>query len=242
MELTSPKITCLMECSIDGRIDEQRWSPLFDPIGEGNPDVYYETRNMIDPQVALIGRNTVERNFTSNKFVADTFTKPTSFKPFLGIRKHEKLTAVFDAHGTFAFESNSIWGSTLIVVLGEDYVSEEYLEYLRAREISYTFAGGDGHDLKKAIDSLYEDFGLKNILLAGGGILNGSFLKAGLIDELYLVLYPGIDGLAGGSALFEYQGQPFEKPCAGQTLELVDCRVVRAGVVLLHYIFHKIEE
>lgn len=242
MELTTPKITCLMECSLDGRIDEQRWSPLFDQEGEGNPDVYYETRNLIDPQVALLGRNTIERNFVSKKFESPSFTKPASFKPFLGVRKHEKLTAVFDAHGTLAFDSNSIWGSTLIVILGEDYASEEYLDYLRQREISYTFAGSDGHDLKKAINSLYDDFGLKNILLAGGGILNGSFLKAGLIDELYLVLYPGIDGKTGGSAVFEYIGTDTDKPCEGQTLELLECKVVRAGVVLLHYGFHKIED
>ena len=107
-----------------------------------------------------------------------------------------------------------------------------------SKEISFTFAGKDGHDIKKALKSLYSDFGIKNVLLCGGGILNGSFLKLGLIDELYLVLYPGIDGLSGVKSIFEYEGKEGEKPCDGQSLELLSCDVVRAGVVLLRYRFH----
>ena len=231
-----------MECSIDGRIDEQRWSRMYDPDGEGNPDVYYETRDKIDPQVALLGRTTIEKNFTSKRFSSDSFTPPVSTAPFLGIRAKEKMTAVFDAQGTLAFDSNVIWGSTLIMVLGSSLVSEEYLDYLRKHEISYIFAGADGHDYKEAIRSLYEDFGLKNILLAGGGILNGHFLKAGLIDEIYLVLYPGIDGFSGTNSIFEYQGDDTDKPSESLTLELLGCKEIRAGVILLHYAIHKIEE
>ncbi len=238
-ELREPKVTCLMECSVDGRIDESRWSDLYDSVGEGNPDVYYETREMIAPEAILLGRVTIERNFCNNKFTSESYTKPKEFKPFLGIRTCETVTCVFDSHGTLAYENNLIWDTTLLVVLGEDFVSEEYLGYLRKKEISYTFAGSDGHDLKKAIKSFYEDFGLKNMLLAGGGLLNGQFLKQALIDELYLVIYPGIDGLSSVNSIFEYQGKDQEKPCKDQMLELCDCKVVRAGVVLLNYKFHK---
>lgn len=43
------------------------------------------------------------------------------------------MTAVFDSKGSIAYENNEIWGSTLLVILGEDTASEEYLEFLRKR-------------------------------------------------------------------------------------------------------------
>ena len=238
MEMTIQKVTCLMESSIDGRLDESRWSVLYDEKGEGEVDVYYETKAKINPELSILGKETIKRHHCDVPFNADTFTPIANPKPFLGIRENAQMTAVFDSKGTIAYKNNEIWGTTLLVVLGEKTASEEYLAYLREQEISYTFAGADGHDIKKALQSIYSDFGIKNVLLCGGGILNGAFLKQGLIDELYLVLYPGIDGLRGVNSIFEYQGGKDEKPCDGQSLELLSCDVVRAGVVLLRYRFH----
>ena len=235
---TTLKVTCLMESSVDGRLDESRWSLLYDCKGEGDPDVYYETKCQISPEISLLGKGTVLKHHCNKEFKADTFTAIKSAKPFLGIRKHAQLTAVFDAKGTIAYENNTIFGTTLLVILGQKTTSEEYLDFLRSKEISYTFAGDDGHDIKQALKSIYQDFGIKNVLLCGGGILNGAFLKQGLIDELYLVLYPGIDGLSGVNSIFEYQGKKDELPALGQSLELLSCDVKRAGVVVLHYRFH----
>ncbi|MGN1281964.1 MAG: dihydrofolate reductase family protein [Succinivibrio sp.] len=238
MDMTVQRVTCLMESSLDGRLDESRWSVLYDRDGEGDPDVYYQTKAKINPEISLLGKETIIMHHCSDQFTCNTHTKIEDPRPFLGIRENAQLTAVFDSAGTIAYKNNEIWGTTLLVVLGEDTASQEYLDYLKEREISYTFAGSDGHDLKKALKSIYSDFGIKNVLLCGGGILNGDFLSQGLIDELYLVLYPGIDGLSGVNSIFEYKGAPGEKPCRGQTLELISCNVERAGVVVLRYKFH----
>ena len=45
-------------------------------------------------------------------------------------------------------------------------------------------------------------------LLEGGGHLNGSLLKAGLVDELSLLHYPVIDGAASSPTIFEQGQQP----------------------------------
>lgn len=231
-----------MECSIDGRLDESRWSKMFDPNGEGDPDVYYETRAKIDADAALLGRVTVQKHYAKNIFKTENHTVASQLTPFRGIRTNQKMLAVFDSTGMLAYESNEISGSTVVTVLGSKLVSEEYLDFLRSKEISYTFAGDDGRDLNAALHSLYNDFGLKHVLLAGGGLLNGSFLKAGLIDELDVVVYPGLDGLNGVNSIFEFKGEKNEKPCQGQTLELLDVAKCRAGVVLLRYAFHRTEE
>ncbi len=233
------EIICLMEASLDGRVDESRWSKLYDKEGEGDPDVFYETYNTLNEDAALYGKETVRRHVVKKLFACDNPVPPVSLTPFRGIRETPAMAAVFDSHGTLAYQEPKVFGHSTVAVLGSDLVSEQYLRYLRSREISYTFAGKDGRDCAQAVRSLYQDFGLKKMYLAGGGLLNGSFLKQGLIDWLYLVLYPGIDGLSGVNSIFEYKGKAGELPCQGQSLELISCDVVRAGVVLLKYRFHR---
>lgn len=237
-----PYITCLMECSVDGRLDETRWSKLFDERGEGTPDVFYETFDLLSPECSLIGKTSVQKHCDVGEFKAPRTDEPVPDPFFRGIRSRSMLTAIFDSRGTLSYNSNIIFNGTAVAVLGRRCVSEAYLRHLREREVSYTFAGDDGRDLHEAVRSLREDFGVKNMVLSGGGVLNGSFLKAGLIDELYLVLYPGIDGLHGIYSIFEYFGTPGELPCAGQSLELLSCEQCRAGVVRLRYKFHSQEQ
>lgn len=49
-------------------------------------------------------------------------------------------------------------------------------------------------DLPKAVDLLGQHFGIRRLLLEGGGHINGGFLQAGLVDEVSLLLVAGIDG------------------------------------------------
>lgn len=74
---------------------------------------------------------------------------------------------------------------------------------------------------------------------AGGGIIDGAMLASALIDELSLVVYPGIDGLASSPSIFECQGEPDDRPAAGQSLELLSAETVSHGVVWLRYKFHR---
>ena len=84
---TTLKVTCLMESSVDGRLDESRWSLLYDCKGEGDPDVYYETKCQISPEISLLGKGTVLKHHCNKEFKADTLVV-YSFKVspgFLGI-------------------------------------------------------------------------------------------------------------------------------------------------------------
>ena len=55
-------------------------------------------------------------------------------------------------------------------------------------------------------------------------MINGAFLKNRLIDEISLLVYPGIDDLKGVASIFDYAGSPDEKPGMGQSLRHIDCR------------------
>lgn len=82
-------------------------------------------------------------------------------------------------------------------------------------------------------------FGFERILLEGGGVVNGSFLKLKLIDEIALMLMPSIDGNASKPSIFEYNGNPDEFPAAGQKLELIDSKALSYGILLIRYKVHR---
>ena len=128
--------------------------------------------------------------------------------------------------------------SGIIAVLGEN-VSEAYLTHLRENDISYLFAGADGHDLENAMEQIGTLFNIERIVLEGGGIVNGQFLKHGLIDEFSLMIYPGIDGLAGIHSIVEYTGNDDERPATGQSLELISADKLENGVIWLYYRVHR---
>lgn len=122
-----------------------------------------------------------------------------------------------------------------MAILGE-HVSDEYLAELREDGISYLFAGADGLDLQAAMATLGDQFGIETLLLEGGGTINGAFLKADLIDEISLLLYPGIDGLAGIPRIFEYHGSSTnDLPAAGRSLRLLSVEILASDIVWMRY-------
>lgn len=66
----------------------------------------------------------------------------------------------------------------------------------------------------------------------GGGHINGGFLEAGLIDEVSLLLAPGIDGRKGQTSLFDGISHDARVPLR---LKLEDIRRLPNDVVWLRY-------
>jgi riboflavin biosynthesis pyrimidine reductase len=64
-------------------------------------------------------------------------------------------------------------------------------------------SGSSSVDLAQAVKLLSEHFGIRTLLLEGGGHINGGFLEAGLVDEVSLLLLPGIDGRHNIPAVFD---------------------------------------
>jgi len=58
-------------------------------------------------------------------------------------------------------------------------------------------------NLKRVLEKLRKEFGIKKLLLEDGGKINGSFLAAGLIDELSVLVAPIADGAIGTPSLFD---------------------------------------
>ena len=109
--------------------------------------------------------------------------------------------------GKLRWSRSDIEGDHLICVVSER-VSVEYLEMLRNIGISYVVSGESEINLVEAVGLLAKHFGIRRLLLEGGGHINGAFLETGLVDEISLLVVPGIDGRHEIAAVFDGVSSP----------------------------------
>lgn len=225
--------------SVDGRLHMERWT---NPVGKKSYEdigtCYFDISADFKAQAMLVGRATFQEHYSQEIFDYQKFQPATKHENYKGKHESESFAVVADVKGKILYGEDNMWGNNIIAILSEQ-VSEEYMAHLREKGISYVFAGMDGNDLSKALEALRAEFGIEKLLLEGGGIINGLFLKAGLIDELSLMIYPGIDGLSSAPTIFEYHGEKDEKPAEGQTLEFTSSKVLNDGMIWLSYKFHR---
>jgi 5-amino-6-(5-phosphoribosylamino)uracil reductase len=159
-------------------------------------------------------------------------------EPHLGQRNGRNLAVAIDPSGRVHYGQDNVGGDHVVAVLGER-VSDAYLAELREDGASYIFAGPKGEDLPGAMAQLATVFGVKRLLLEGGGRINGAFLKHRLIDEFSTLIFPAVDGLAGRQSIVDYDGVDGERPGAGRALRLISCETLEGGMVWLR---HRVEE
>jgi riboflavin biosynthesis pyrimidine reductase len=110
---------------------------------------------------------------------------------------------VLDPSGRVHFSGGAVGGDAAIALLGRD-VSDGHLAELQADGVSYIVAQGSEIDLAAMLEALNAAFGIKRLLLEGGGTINGSFLAAGLVDEVNILFGPAFDGDVGQQGIVAY--------------------------------------
>ncbi|MGA3891803.1 dihydrofolate reductase family protein [Ralstonia nicotianae] len=231
-----PKIICHMIGSIDGRLLSDRWTPLPEETGLNTIlKVYDEAAHRLNAHGWIVGRKTMADMVSGTARSHSAANTPHSHGTYIGNRQGRALAVAVDPAGKLHYGTNHVGSEHLVAILGEQ-VSDEYLAELREDGVSYLFAGTDGQDLHAAMATLGDSFGVQTVLLEGGGTINGAFLKADLIDEISLLVYPGIDGLAGIPSIFEYHGTAADElPAAGRTLRLLSVDILAAEIVWMRY-------
>src|SRR5215510_7289566 len=68
----------------------------------------------------------------------------------------------------------------------------------------------------------------------GGGVTNGAFLRAGLIDEISLAIFPAVDGAKGAPCVFD-AGKEAEAAAPLRGMTLASSEVLESGAVWLRY-------
>ncbi|MBV8776784.1 MAG: dihydrofolate reductase family protein, partial [Alphaproteobacteria bacterium] len=114
-------------------------------------------------------------------------------------------------------------------------VSDAHLAGLRSDGVSYIFAGKRELDLALALDILNRELGIGRLLLEGGGVSNGSFLRAGLIDEISLAICPTIDGARGGPHVFDSSHDMIGPTAPVRSMTLESSEILGGGAVWLRY-------
>ena len=118
----------------------------------------------------------------------------------------------------------------MVVILSEA-VTTEYLDYLDSLHISWIVCGEKRIDLRRAAEILYSEFGVERMAIVGGGTINAAFLDAGLLDEVSILLGPGVDGRRGMTATFD--GLPMGTEPVN--LQLTSVQPYKDGAVWLRY-------
>ena len=229
-----PYIICHMSTSIDGRLHPSRFTAPAAGISRDVLRSHYERiHDSFEADGWLVGRKTMsEMAKGSERTIANAPKVPR--QPHLGNRNGRKLGITIDPSGRVHYGKDNVGGDHVVAVLGEK-VSDAYLAELREDGVSYIFAGAEGDDLEHALDQLATIFGVKKLMLEGGGRINGAFLKHKLIDEFSTLIYPAVDGTAGTQNIVDYDGAEGERPGAGQALRLTGCETLEGGMVWLRH-------
>ena len=219
-----------MATSIDGRIVVDGWpaAAAADVRRE-----YELVHGSFDADGWICGRVTMEAfagGVRSESDVARQRAGATQRDDFRARGDHDSFAFAIDPRGRLAWETNDIDGDHVVAVLSER-VSDEYLEFLRERGVSYVLAGADDVDIGLALEKIAVRFETETLMLEGGGRINGGFLRAGLIDEVSLLIGPVADGRVGTPALFDIDGDDLSLPRL--VLQAVERR--DGGVLWLRY-------
>lgn len=183
--------------SVDGRIKQNIWG------FKDHHKYFEETAEKIKADAWLVGRVTMEEFSSKRKPKLQSTRVSIPKKDFIG-KLSKTYAVVIDPAGKCFWDSNMVSTEHVIEVLTEK-VSSRYLDHLQSKNVSYIFGGKTELNLDIVLKKLYKLFGIKTLRIDGGGHVNGSFLKAGLIDEFSLVLAPVADGTIGQPSVFEVE-------------------------------------
>ena len=234
--MNKPYIILHMLLSLDGKVTgDYMKTQLADELCQE----YYRINREYKADGFACGRITMEESFTHGK-------KPNLTK-FAGVKvsredyvaKVSNFYAVsIDPRGKLGWSSCDIvdedpgYDKAHVIEVLTQSVSDEYIAFLKEMGISYVFCGDKEINLNLLNEKLFSLFGIKTLLVEGGGVTNGGFLNADSIDEMSLVLLPMVDG-GKGVDLF------CNKNCGVQSFELKSVKPLSSGGLWLNYIKKK---
>lgn len=231
--MNRPYIICHMVTSLDGKVTGEF---LSKPECADACEIYYDINRKLKSDGFICGRITMEGSFTEGYYPDLSEYEPVYHDLDL---KMDFITddltgfyaVAFDPKGRLGWKSNKIIdrdgdpgydGAQIIEVLTEQ-VDERYLGYLESMEIPYIFAGENEIDVDFALFKLKNIIGCETLLLEGGSIINGSFQRADVIDEISLVTAP---------IVADKKDKPLFTDSTASDFELVKSEIINGNLVL----------
>jgi 2,5-diamino-6-(ribosylamino)-4(3H)-pyrimidinone 5'-phosphate reductase len=215
-----PRVIIHNAVSADGRID---WF-------EADVGVLYDLAGRWHEDCALVGSSTVlaapESAVRDKGPWEPQAALPADTRPLL---------AIVDSRGRVR-----CWRTWLAmpywrggVAICSDSTPDEYLQYLAEVGVDCIVAGPDKVDLRAALEELNIRYGIQTVRVDSGGILNGALLRAGLVNEVSILVHPALVG--GTSQRSMFRVPDLTSPDGVIPLTLVSAETVGEGLVWLRY-------
>lgn len=181
--------------SVDGRIDCAMTEQL------GDTESYYNSLASLKCGSTLIGRVTMLTHYTDGApFVP---ASDATVGQAVNVAKiADDYFIVADSRGSLNIKEAEYDGLPLLVAMSED-APADYAAHLARIGASYIAVGKHSVDLARMSELLSTKFGVERLAVVGGGAINGAMLKAGLVDEVSVIVGAGVDGRTGQPSLFD---------------------------------------
>jgi riboflavin biosynthesis pyrimidine reductase len=194
--------------TVDGRIKTERWS-----LSAAAEKQYEAVHALHQADAWMCGRETFQFDFLEQrrdaKFPRAAKGPPGDFiVPEQAARPKNRragapvFAIAVDSSGKLRWESNVMRGDRFIVVT-TDKAPAGYLADLRSKSISYLIGGRREIDFASVLARLRKHFGIRKLMLEGGGSINGALLAAGVVDEISLLVCPYADGAPSLPTVFD---------------------------------------
>lgn len=239
--MNRPYIFCHMMTSLDGKI---MGSYMGTPEGSVAGNVFYELAFGKEPyyhhQGWLSGRVTTDDNFTFYERPELEENAPVVPEGDFVAKRTDMYYVSIDPSGRLGWKSDTLTyvnTTAHVIEILTEKAGNDYKAFLHRLGISYIIAGTDVLDYGMAMKKLKELFGIETLMLGGGGVLNWSFIQAGMCDEVSVVIAPAADGSSDTPALFATRGGlAIDKPVG---FDLQSVEVKDGGSVWLRYLIKK---
>ena len=213
--MNRPYVICHILSSLDGKIN----GPFMAAEVTGMLGKEYgRIRTEMNADAWLYGTTTVNEFLNFRKPVLEEKTCVPEGDFIAGDETTPYFVAL-DAKGELGWESgrfaNKGRAEAHVIEILTEAASMSYRAYLRKCGVSYILAGKTELDCEMAMEKLHRLFHIERLLICGGGAVDWTFLQAGMVDELSLVLSPVTDGSSGTASVFTQipslsEGKPVE--------------------------------
>lgn len=226
--MNRPQVVIHNLVSLEGRLDGF-------PADAG---LYYELASRLPHQAVLTGSGTLLAAAAGQGIdmsVEDPV--PPADSPPAGSPAEDgtsPLLVIVDSRGRLTrhawLREQPFWRD--VIALCSAATPAEHLTRLRRHRVEHLVLGQDRADLGAALRVLAELHGVETVRVDAGGELNGALLRAGLADEISVVIAPYLaaNGTAEPRRLIAGQAGP-----AALALELTTVERLRQGHVWLRY-------
>lgn len=188
-----PRVILYNAVSVDGRVD---WF---------NADIgkYYELAAVWKEDATLAGADTMVQAYPEEKLTPDDEEAFEHPKDARGDTR--PLLVVPDSRGRLRhilhmLRHEPYWRDDIVLVSSK--TPQSYLNFLRKRNINFIQSGEDHVDYRAALEELNSLYGVKVVRVDSGGTLNGVLLRAGLVNEVSLLIHPYLVGGTSPRSMF----------------------------------------